>query len=160
MSWEDIGEVWSDIVGFEGYLVSTRGNVKSDLSGKILKPLDNGNGYKKVSLRKDNKTHERYIHRLVALHFVPSGVDCPEVDHINNIKDDNRVDNLRWVDRSDNSKNYCRDNRRGYKLKQLSQLQVLDILVMHLYGMSSVQIGRELGIPRQTVYSCVKVYCK
>lgn len=145
-------EVWSDIIGFPDYMVSTQGNVLSNLSNKILKPQDNGNGYKKIGLSKEGKVYQRYIHRLVAQHFVASDVNCNEVDHINRDKSDNRADNLRWVNRGENSKNMCRENRKGYKLNQLSKEQIIEIQQLFKSGLSNVEISKKIGVPRQTIY--------
>lgn len=90
-------EVWVSIEGFNGkYSVSNRGRVRSNSYGNILKPFDNGRGYKLVTLCKDNKHYKRYVHRLVAQAFIPNPDDLPEV----NFKDENKsnadVENLEW----------------------------------------------------------------
>ena len=100
-------EIWKDIEGFKGYKVSNKGNVKSfkRSNGKLLKVSDDGNGYLILKLYKDNKGHTRKVHKLVAIAFlghVPSGMDLI-VHHINNIKTDNRVDNLQIVTARENS---------------------------------------------------------
>ncbi|MCM3783681.1 NUMOD4 domain-containing protein [Neobacillus mesonae] len=106
-------EHWVDIVGYEGkYQVSNQGRVRSldreiitkngvvkPKKGKVLSPCNNGNGYMYVSLGKGN--HE-YIHHLVARAFVCNPRCVKEVNHINEIKSDNRADNLEWVTRIEN----------------------------------------------------------
>lgn len=92
---------WMTIEGFEGYQVSDMGQVKNS-KGKILKPYDNGNGYKKVTLRKEGKNFKLYVHRLVALHFVDGFEEGLTVDHKNCIRDCNEWTNLQWVTLEEN----------------------------------------------------------
>ena len=97
-------EVWVDIDGYDKYQVSNMGNVRNKNTMYILKQYDNGNGYKIISLRNnERKLKYLYIHRLVALAFCErmEGKDC--VDHINCIRDDNRSSNLRWCTTKENN---------------------------------------------------------
>lgn len=158
--WKDVGEIWSDIVGFPCYMVSTEGRVKNLFSGVILKPQNNGNGYLKVSLRCEGKTYQRYIHRLVAEHFCPCAHSAYiEVDHLDRDKTNNCADNLRWVTPSENQSNYAGKSRytipRG-RMRLLTDSDKVSILELHNKGKSTVEIGRELGIKRQTVHSFLK----
>ena len=63
------------------------------------------NGYKFVVLYNNGKGHMMYIHRLVALAFIPNPENKPEVDHIDNNKSNNIVSNLSWVSRKENQNN-------------------------------------------------------
>lgn len=98
-----MNEIWKDIVGYEGlYQVSNLGNVKSlNYRGtgkeKVIS-LTNKAGYYLVSLK---RTLYR-VHRLVALAFIPNPENKPFVDHINGIRSDNRVENLRWCTNKEN----------------------------------------------------------
>lgn len=99
-------EIFVDIEGFGGkYQVSNRGTVLNVTRQRILKPWDNGNGYLYIRIGKNKKSHGLHtsIHRLVASHFLVKGEGKTEVNHINSIKTDNRVDNLEWVTPSENS---------------------------------------------------------
>lgn len=106
------GETWKDVVGYEGlYEVSSYGRVKSlnykGCKGKvrILKQTFDGNGYLIVGLKKDGKMKTNLIHRLVAQTFIENKENKPCVDHINTIKADNRVENLRFVTHKENNNN-------------------------------------------------------
>lgn len=143
---------------FCDYEITTDGRIWSNKSNKYLKPQNNGNGYLKVTLMHEGKRYQRYVHRLVAFHFIASDVDCPEVDHIDGDKTNNHVSNLRWVSRSENSKNFCRKSRKGKTTVHRTDTEVRAILALHRKGKSSVEIGKYFDIPRQTVYSIIKRY--
>lgn len=108
-------EIWKDVVGYEGYYeVSNIGRVRSlervvvdgSTRGYRLRALCNdGLGYKHVSLSKNRKNRTIKVHRLVAQAFIPNPENKPHIDHINTIRDDNRVENLRWVTPKENSQN-------------------------------------------------------
>ena len=116
-------EEWRDIKGFEGkYMVSNTGEVKSlnyRRTGKeeILKGVDYGEGYLYVSLWKDGKVKQCRINRLVAQAFIPNPNNLPEVNHKNEDKTDNRVENLEWCSKSHNVNHGTRNKRAAEKLK-------------------------------------------
>ena len=105
----EIKEIWEDIEGYEGlYQVSNYGNVKSQQrlrwNGKgwciqkecIMSQRINTSGYKIVVLCKDGVKRVKIVHRLVAYAFIPNLNNFPEVNHKNEIKTDNRAENLEW----------------------------------------------------------------
>lgn len=99
-------EIWKPVVGFEGYyMVSNLGRIKSlhkRYEGLILKPYDEGHGYRMVDLCKNGIEKKCRVHRLVAMAFIPNPLNKREVDHINFIRHDNRVCNLRWATSKEN----------------------------------------------------------
>lgn len=120
-----INEIWKDIAGYEGlYQVSNLGKVKSLprklwngrasylTNEKVLKTIKDKNGYENVALYKNKKAKVCKVHRLVAIAFIPNPENKPEVDHINTITNDNMVENLRWVTRSENMQNPITRERR------------------------------------------------
>jgi len=104
-----------EIQGFNDYLIYPDGRVFSKKTNKFKTHSDNGSGYKYVSLYPNEKTY--YVHRLVAIHYIPNPDNLPEVDHINRIKDDNRVENLRWTTKLQNNHNkgIMKTNTTGFK---------------------------------------------
>lgn len=109
-------EIWKDIPGFWGYQVSNVGRVRSlsrivkrgnhtvNIPGKILR-FGTSMGYSFVNLRRDGKSFSIKVHKLVGLVFVENPKNRPEIDHINTDRKDNRMENLRWVNRHENNMN-------------------------------------------------------
>ena len=114
-------EEWRAVKDYEGlYEVSNIGRIKSlnyNGTGKegLLKQQSNHKGYKTVMLRKDNKGKTFKVHRLVAEAFIPNPENKPQIDHINCIRDDNRVENLRWVTGKENMENPLTKEKRHSK---------------------------------------------
>ena len=97
-------EIWKDIEGYKGYQVSNLGRIKSlnyRGTGKeaILFQTQNKSGYMQTMLCKDGKQKACRVHRLVAQAFVPNYGNLPEVNHIDENKQNNTADNLEWCDR-------------------------------------------------------------
>lgn len=86
-----------DIDGYDGnYWIDTSGNVFSVKRNKYKKTVKKDDGYIRVGLNKNGKEKKYYIHRLVALTYIPNPNNLPCVNHKNCIRDDNRVENLEW----------------------------------------------------------------
>jgi len=100
-------EIFKDIKGFEGiYKVSNIGNVKSIYTNKLIGSIcgeGDSYGYRHVVLWKDGeKVKDAKVHRLVAKAFIPNPKNKPYINHINAIRNDNRVSNLEWCTHTEN----------------------------------------------------------
>lgn len=106
-------ESWCMIKGYEGkYEISTIGRVRS-WRGKesiILRQQHHYKGYRFVFLYKDNVALKKYVHRLVAIAFIPNPDMKPFVNHKDMNKENNILDNLEWMNESENTKHYW-DNK-------------------------------------------------
>lgn len=168
-------EIWKDIEGFEGkYQISSWGRVKSlervehdswgrryPINEKILKRRVNHDGYCEVVLCK-NKIQKPYrVHRLVAQTFIPNPNNLPEVNHKNEIKDDNHVENLEWMTHRDNVNFGTRNQRAGKsisvssKCKRIYQLSYDGSEIVNVWR-STAEVERILGYDNSNISECTR----
>lgn len=104
-------EIWRDVKGFEGrYQVSNKGNIFSvdrivrgkKWGGRTLKPIHDKNGYLTVALYENGVGKNKKIHRLVSEAFLPNPNNYLEINHIDENKTNNHVENLEWCTREHN----------------------------------------------------------
>ena len=149
-------EIWKTIKDFENiYEVSNLGRIKSFKKNKtsFLIGSNSGKGYKNVILC-GNKNKRIYIHRLVALHFLENLENKPQINHINGIKTDNRVENLEWCTNRENSihalENGLAKSGENSKKHKLTKSQVIEIKnsslkgieLSKIYNVGKMQISR------------------
>lgn len=151
-------EVWKDIAGWEGsYQVSTCGRVKSLKYGKerILKPSKNSSGYLTVGLSIESRTFSKVIHRLVAIAFIPNPENKGDVNHIDEDKTNNNVDNLNWMTRSENV-NWGTSRKRAVNTFHMNRSYKDKIKVIYPSGEieifnSAADISRAFGVSKGNV---------
>ena len=123
-------ELWKDIPGFEGYYqASNLGRVKSLdryvnsrypgskmlKKGKILSPKVSNKGYLETTLMIEGKCFYKRIHQLIALTFLPNPNNYLQINHINEVKTDNRVENLEWCTAQQNIEAYTTQRNIVYQ---------------------------------------------
>ena len=153
-------ETFKDIPDYEGlYQVSDYGAVRSlDYQGKkrikYLRNTKTPKGYECICLFRDGKHRNFRVHRLVWEAFngkIPEGY---EIDHINTVRDDNRLDNLRVVTPKENRNNSITAARhREACNKPILQLDKVTGKVIHEWK-GQRDIERELGINQSSISQC------
>ena len=158
MEEETTTEIWKDIPEYESlYQISSLGRVKSLKFGKerILKPIKNNKGYFVLNLLKDGKPKNMKVHRLVAQAFLNNPFNLPQINHINEIKEDNRLENLEYCDNIYNS-NYGTRNERVSKSNinnSKRSKQVICIETCKIYP-STADVHRQLGFSQSSISAC------
>lgn len=156
-------EQWKDIPGYEGfYQVSNKGRVKSLLNnGRILSTPINTSGYPNVNLCKDGERRIWRVHRLVAIAFL--GASNLQVNHINGVKRDNRVENLEWVSQSENGRHAHRTGLnkgvRGsnHPMAKLTDQQVTEIRIKYKpFKYTLSMLSKEYGVDDSIISGIIK----
>jgi hypothetical protein len=160
-------EIWKDIVGYEGYYqVSNFGRVKGinrlivhglktiTKKERMLKNRKTTKGYYQVVLCKNAKYFNYSVHRLVAESFTQNTLNKLQINHINGIKTDNRLENLEWVTQSENIKHAHNiglikmpKHENHYKSK-LSQYQIEEI---RSGKHKQIDLAKRYGVHKTTI---------
>ena len=149
-------EIWKDIKGFEGhYQVSDKGRVRSLKYGKerILKPERTHNGYLRVGLLKNRNRKMFMVHRLVGQAFLSNPHNLPQINHKDEDKTNNRVENLEWCDGKYNM-NYGTRTQRVTEKVSKTVLQYTKTGEFVKEWKSTHDIERNLGYSKGNISSC------
>ena len=155
-----MNDIWKDISGYEQlYQVSNTGKVKSlnyNHTGKekILKPHKDRYGYLQVNISKKGKCKTMKIHRLVCDAFLSNPNSLPQINHRNEDKTDNRVENLEFCDNRYNSNFGTRNERVAKKLSK--KVKCLD--TGKIYA-STQEVERQLGFNHSNISRCCNKKC-
>lgn len=149
-------EIWKNIKDYPNYQVSNMGRVKSLSNNKtrkekILKLHSDRNGYLFLSLSKDGKYKNIRIHRLVATAFIPNPNNLPEVNHRNEDKTDNRVENLEYCNRKYNINYGTRTEKTQKPVLQFSK----ENNFIKKWN-SATDVERELCFNKSSICMCCK----
>lgn len=171
-------ERWVSVAGYEGlYEVSSLGNVRSvdridcrghRRKGRALRPGSTVDGYRTVVLCRNSHMNPQRVHRLCAIAFMGKPPEGIEVNHINGVKTDNRIENLEFVTKSENLQHAIRTGLKRVRVCEdsphatLNNMQVRIIrrcegdlpqsYVAKVFGVSQTHIGR---IMRRESFSCL-----
>ena len=156
-------EIWKDIKGYEGkYQVSNLGNVKSLKRDKVMSPIVRRHGYFGVQLYDGKGKQKTYsIHRLVAQTFIDNPNNYAEVNHKDENKTNNCVDNLEWCTHKQNARYGTRGKRIGEKhtnntwhSKRVAQHTLEGELIQEFPSLA--QVKRELGFAQSAICNCAR----
>ena len=166
-------EEWRDIEDYKGkYQVSNIGRVKSlertiwtgkgyykTLPERILKLRKRKDGYLQIKLYKDGAEKVYLVHRLVSEAFIPNPNNLPEINHKDENKQNNCVDNLEWCSRSYNNRYNGRAKKAGKKLAEKLSKPVYSISKesgLITYWKSATVASRQIGISQSNICNCLK----
>ena len=148
-------EQWRDIFGYYGmYQVSDLGRVRSKKYGrwKVLRPKKTPNGYLQVGLFLDGKQDKFLVHRLVAQAFIQNDDESKtQINHINEVKSDNRVSNIEWCSAQYN----VTYNDLHHRRKQPKRSKIKDLYNPNLSIAENIELFKANGIEcgEQTVFN-------
>lgn len=154
-------EIWKDIKNYEGlYQISNKGKVKSlerkvkgkngsynTVKEKILKPGKNKIGYMIVVLSKDRKKKNYYLHRLVAEAFLNNPYNLQEINHLDEDKTNNNVNNLEWSTHIHNINFGTRTERTSKKIICIET---------GIEYQSIMEIQRKFGFNKSSISACCR----
>jgi len=164
-------EIWKKVAGWDYYMVSSYGRVKSidriirrrasgnlPCKGKILSAGKDRYGYLQVMLCDGKKQKIQRVHRLVAEAFLYKEKENFEVNHIDFDKTNNKLENLEWVTRKQNTLHSVVNGKFNGNTKKLSENYIKYIEEMHSFcprSFSYKWLGKTFGISEMTVAAII-----
>jgi hypothetical protein len=152
-------EIWKEIKDYEGlYDISNLGRVKS-----LAKYVNNSkgtlnynkerilcnvkkNGYYKIKLCKEGKIKTLLVHRLIAIAFIPNLENKPFINHINGIRDDNRIKNLEWCTPKENSTHAVRIGLSDYKGEKNHKSKLTEDNILEIRKIGKTKYYKDIAI--------------
>lgn len=170
-----MNEIWKPVAGYEGiYEVSNLGRVRSldrevanrwgttkPVPGAIRTIAVKREGYCFVNLFRRSRGRPMYVHRLVAIAFLPNPEGLPQVNHIDGDKLNNRADNLEWCTGKENCQHAVAEalyqTWRGEQtvMAKLTELDVSNIRSRWASGEKQNALAREYGVRPGTIHKIV-----
>jgi hypothetical protein len=148
-------EEWKTIEEWPDYLISNEGNVMSYKRNKeiVLKPVMSIRGYLSVKLSHYGVRKMCKIHQLVLKHFGPPQPPNTTPDHINRVRNDNNIANLRWATAEQQHDNKISAKGESHGASKLTEAQAIEIKRRLQKPVNQAALGREYGISRQLIGS-------
>ena len=149
------------IVSSDGHIYSTK-NIGRGKYHKEIKQRKNADGYMDITVGPNSFRTTRKVHRLVAEAFIPNPDNLPEVDHIDDVRDNNDVSNLQWISRPDNiakiphERNSKSKSGEGNSRSRLTKYDVQ--VIRNKYENDNMRISdlaKEYGVGHSTIWNIV-----
>lgn len=155
---DEENEEWVRISGFNNYEINKKGQIRN-YKTKILKKCSaTSTGYVVVILKQNGKNYSRAVHILVANQFIPNPQNKPIVNHIDENKSNNCVENLEWVTHKEN----CQHGTRNKKIGERRSKPINEYDVNGKYirtWVSCAAFAKHYGIQRAAAYCCLRGSC-
>lgn len=163
-------EIWANIPGYESlYQVSNFGRVRGIKRNRILSSPLNNKGYARVNLCKDGKYKTMAVHRLVLMSFTDESEWGEEVNHIDYVRSNNRLDNLEWVTRLENVRYSIPNKPAHYVQKVFKPIKNFTKVVQETLSGELIKVWenlstiyRETGFEQTPIKKCCegRPHCK
>lgn len=165
----DVREEWRPMVGYEGYyevsnlgqirgverLINCKNGTRKTIRGKVLKQSTHyKNGYKSVMVTVSGNQKRILVHRAVAIAFLENPNDLPEINHKDENKENNAVENLEWCTRQYNN-SYGSAKVRGHEKQSKPVKQIKDGKVIAIYP-SAMEAARQTGGTQGGISGCCR----
>lgn len=144
-------EIWKPILNWEHYSISNYGRVKNNKTGKIRSTYINNSGYTCIQLYKQGTMKHFLVHRLVAETFIPNPYQLQDVNHKNENKQDNYVENLEWISHQKN----CQYGERNIKTTIKNSRPIICIETKEEF-LNASEIKRKYGFDNSLIHKCCK----
>lgn len=145
-----------DIPGYEGrYAATTDGRIWSHIRNIFLVQIYDRYGYLKVNLRKDGQTKTWTVHRLIALTFIPNPEGKATVNHKDEVKTNNNVDNLEWMTVQENDAYGTRVARASANSAKARKKPVQCVETGEIFECAGAA-GKAIGLESTNITACCK----
>ena len=139
------------IIGYEDYSIDEYGNVYSYKSRRYVSQQKRKDGYYYVGLCKDGKRKSFSVHRLVATHYIENSNGLPQVNHKDENKENNEVNNLEWCDEKYNTNYGTARKRQAAKVS----IPVVCIETGKVF-LSQLEAGKTISVSHRHISDCTK----